>query len=135
MREKIEKWMSGRNGMDELARAESILVLIPLLLSIFVRHWLVSLLLMVLVIGLWVHIYFRMFSRNTLKRSDENQRFLDARYLMTIKWHRRKQRFAQRKTHRFFHCPYCRQELRVPRGVGRIRITCPKCRSEFVRRS
>lgn len=135
MREKIAKWMSGRNGMDELARAETILILVPLLLSLFVSHWLISLLLAALVVGLWVHIFFRVFSKNVMKRYEENQKFLDARYQMTVKWNRKKKQFAQRKTHRFFYCPNCKQEVRVPKGHGRIRITCPKCRTEFVRRS
>ncbi len=135
MRDKIAKWMSGRNGMDELARAESIMVLVPLLLSLFVRQWLINLILMALVVGLWVHIYFRVFSKNVTKRYEENQKFLNARYQMTVKWNRKKKHFEQRKTHCFFYCPNCKQEVRVPKGHGRICITCPKCRTEFIKKS
>ena len=120
MREKFIRFMNGRNGMDELARAESWVVMILLVVSIFTR----SAILDILAIGLMIHMYFRVFSRNVNKRYAENQKFLNARYEWTVKAERRKKRFAQRK-----------QEVRVPRGHGKICITCPKCREQFVRRS
>lgn len=30
------------------------------------------------------------------------------------------------------HCPECGQSLRVPRGKGTIRVTCPKCKKSFI---
>ena len=93
MREKFIRFMNGRNGMDELARAESWVVMILLLVSIFTR----SAILDILAIGLMIHMYFRVFSRNVNKRYAENQKFLNARYEWTVKAERRKKRFAQRK--------------------------------------
>ena len=29
----------------------------------------------------------------------------------------------------------CRQKIRVPRGKGKIEITCPSCRSKFIKRT
>ena len=43
-----------------------------------------------------------------------------------------KKRWAQRGTYRFFKCPQCRQIVRVPKGRGKICITCPKCKTEFM---
>ena len=40
-------------------------------------------------------------------------------------------RFISGKTHKYFTCPNCRQKLRVPKGNGRITITCPKCKTQF----
>ena len=131
MREKFARFMNGRNGADELARFESWAVLILLVLSIFTKSFLPD----VLAIALMVHMYFRMFSRNVSKRYTENQKFLNFRYECTVKWNRKKKHFAQRKQYKFFKCPMCKQEVRVPRGHGKICITCPKCREEFVRRS
>lgn len=54
MREKFIRFMNGRNGMDELARAESWVVMILLLVSIFTR----SAILDILAIGLMIHMYF-----------------------------------------------------------------------------
>ena len=104
MREKFIRFMNGRNGMDELARAESWVVMILLLVSIFTR----SAILDILAIGLMIHMYFRVFSRNVNKRYAENQKFLNVRYEWTVKAERRKKRFAQRKQYKFFKCPMCK---------------------------
>ena len=44
-------------------------------------------------------------------------------------------RWAQRSTYRFFKCPQCKQTVRVPKGRGKICITCPKCKTEFIKKS
>lgn len=44
-----------------------------------------------------------------------------------------RERLKQRKTHRFFKCPECGVTVRVPKGKGKIKITCPKCKNAFVR--
>ncbi len=48
---------------------------------------------------------------------------------------KKKREWEQRKTYRFFSCPQCEQRVRVPKGKGRIEITCPKCRTSFVKKS
>ena len=131
MREKIARFMVGRNGVDDLARFESWFVLVVLILSIFTRSGLLDL----IAIAFIVHMYFRVFSRNVSKRYEENRKFLNFRYDWTVKWNRKKKHFEQRKMYKFYKCPMCRQEVRVPRGHGKICITCPKCREEFIRRS
>ena len=131
MREKLARFMVGRNGVDDLARFESWFVLVVLILSIFTRSGLLDL----IAIAFIVHMYFRVFSRNVSKRYEENQKFLNFRYDWTVKWNRKKKHFEQRKMYKFYNCPMCRQEVRVPRGHGKICITCPKCREEFIRRS
>ena len=131
MKEKFYRFMQGRNGEDELARMHSWLVLILLLVGMFTRIGLFSL----LALGLLIYMYFRVFSRNTSKRYEENRKYLDFRYNRTVAWNRFKKRFAQRRDYKFFKCPMCRQEVRVPRGHGKIEITCPKCREKFIRRT
>lgn len=131
MREKLARFMVGRNGVDDLARFESWFVLVVLILSIFTRSGLLDL----IAIAFIVHMYFRVFSRNVSKRYEENQKFLNFRYDWTVKWNRKKKHFEQRKMYKFYKCPMCRQEVRVPRGHGKICIICPKCREEFIRRS
>lgn len=66
---------------------------------------------------------FRCFSKNPYKRYEENRRFLQF-------WDRLKDR-----QHRYFKCPKCRQQVRVPRGKGKISITCPKCGEKFIKKS
>lgn len=131
MREKFYQFMSGRNGADDLARMHSWMVLVLLLLGIFTRLGIFSLLALVLM----VYMYFRVFSRNTSKRYEENQKYLNFKYNRTVSWNRFKKHLAQRKDYRFYKCPMCKQEVRVPKGHGKIEITCPKCREQFIRRS
>lgn len=131
MREKLYQFMSGRNGLDELARLHSWLVLILLLIGLFTRVGLFS----ILALALMIYMYFRVLSRNTAKRYEENQKYLNFRYERTVQWNKFKKRMGQRKNYRFYRCPTCRQEVRVPKGHGKIEISCPKCRETFIRRS
>ena len=66
---------------------------------------------------------FRMYSRNIEARRRENAAFVN--FFNRLK----------DKEHRYFHCPRCRQTVRVPRGRGKINITCPKCGSKFIKKS
>ena len=111
MRDKLYRFMQGRNGMDELARMQSWLVLILLLVGMFTRIGLFSFVALILMI----YMYFRVFSRNTSKRYEENQKYLNFRYNRTVSWNRFKKRMGQARDYRFFKCPMCKQEVRVPR--------------------
>lgn len=130
MREKITRFMMGRNGVDDLSRFLNVVVFIFLLLGIFVSSFLST-----LGFGILTYQYFRILSRNVYQRFRENTIYLNLRSGM-IRWlFVRKQRFSERKAYRFFTCPSCKQVLRVPRGKGRIVLTCPKCREQFERKS
>lgn len=129
MRQRLYQFMIGRNGVDELAKAESWLVLGTVILSFFLPGFgLISLVLL-------IHMYYRVFSRNLVKRRKENQWWLNERYQRVVRRNRRKVRWAQRNVYRYFKCPTCKQQVRVPSGHGKICITCPKCRTEFVKRT
>ena len=117
------RFMMGRYGTDKLNMAILVVGLIASLLSVFVRRPLLNLFLVLLSYGLMGWALFRMLSRNTYKRYRENRK-----YLML------KERFKDRE-HRYFDCPRCRQQVRVPRGKGKISITCPKCREKFIRKT
>ncbi len=122
--------------MDDMSNFEIKIAWIPLLLSILLRR--IPYANDVFTIIFWallIHSYFRVFSKNITKRYDENQRFLYWRYNMAVKMNRQKRRLEQKKEFCFFKCPMCKQEVRVPKGHGKIEITCPKCREKFVRRS
>ena len=131
MKEKMQRFMAGRYGADELSKAHSVAVMILLLLSMFGRlgilYW--------LALALMIYSIWRMFSKNVSKRYEENQKYLNCRYKATVKIDRMKKHFAQRKIYRFYKCPQCKQKVRVPKGRGKICITCPKCRTEFVKKS
>ena len=131
LREKILRFMMGRNGVDEFSRALSFAVLFCLIVDLFARTGILSL----LGIALMVYMYFRVFSRNVVKRQRENQKYRNLRYQAAVKRHQFKNQFRQRKNYKFFRCPTCRQKVRVPKGHGRVEISCPKCRERFLRRT
>ena len=125
------RFMQGRNGVDQFSQFLNIVVLILFAIALFVENVIIDSLPLV-VMG---YMYFRIFSRNIAKRSVENQKFCNMRYDFSIKKNKWKKQWEQRKIYRFFTCPMCHQKVRVPKGRGKICITCPKCRQEFIRRS
>lgn len=131
MNSRMQQFMIGRNGADEFGKFLSGMIFAVFILSLFIKSGFLY------VFGLFLigYAYFRMFSRNIPKRYAENQKFLTMRYKGTVKWNLTKKHLVERKTHRFFKCPNCKQKVRVPKGRGKICITCPKCRTEFVKKS
>ena len=128
MKEKLRNFFSGRNGMDSLSSTLSWGSIILMLLSGFIQvDWLQAILYYLSLVGLF-YAYYRVFSRNLSKRQAENYAFLS--------WKNQcKQRWQQRKTHRFYRCPKCKTVLRVPKGKGKISITCRSCGEKFIRKT
>lgn len=116
IREGIARFMAGRYGMDQLGVALLIASLVFVLLGRFLYAplSLIALALMALSI-------YRSYSRQIEKRRRENARFL---HLLDP---------LRDREHRYYRCPKCRQQVRVPRGKGRIAIRCPKCGERFAR--
>lgn len=131
MREKLRRFMTGRYGVDQLSRLYLVLTLVLLVLSMITKLPIFY----GLAIILLIYMYYRMFSKNTTKMYAQNQKYLNMRYQIVVKWNNAKKHFAQRKEYRFYRCPKCHQKVRVPRGKRKICITCPKCRNEFIKKS
>ncbi len=131
MRNFFQRLMFGRYGADALNNAMLVLCLVLMILSRVLRAgWLDLLSIAVLVIC-----YLRVFSRNINARYQENQKFLAAVQPVRKWFGGMKQRFRDRKTHRYFTCPSCGMTLRVPKGKGIINISCPKCRTQFIKKT
>ncbi len=131
MREKLQRFMTGRYGTDQLSKLFLAVTLILLVLSMF-THWGALYLVALVLLG---YTYYRMFSRNVSKMYAQNQKFLNLRYRLVAKKDAFRKRWAQRKEYHFYKCPSCKQRVRVPRGKGKICITCPRCRNEFIKKS
>ncbi len=131
MRRRFEQFMQGRYGMDQFGRTLFWATMVCLVLSLIFGGRIWYTLGMVLII----YSYFRMFSRNYAKRYAENQKYLHLTAGIRGKFAQFKRENAQRKTHHIYRCPSCRQKIRVPKGKGKIAITCPKCRTEFIKHS
>lgn len=136
MREKLQRFMMGRYGADELGKVLNIVALVLLVLSsFFAKIPVVYSLLYWAGFVLLIYNVFRMFSKNISKRYEENQKYRTFRYRVVTKLEAKKKRWQQRKTYRFYKCPDCKQQVRVPKGRGKICITCPRCKHEFIKRS
>lgn len=131
MREKLERFMMGRYGVDQFGRFLNFVILVLLVLSLFFRKSPFYTLALVL----FVYAYFRMLSKNHQKRYRENEIYLTQKNRITSFFARRKSMWRQRKQFHIYKCPSCKQKIRIPRGKGKIRIICPKCHAEFVKRS
>lgn len=134
MRAWFQRFMSGRYGGDAFSIFLSLAALVVVVLGLFVPG-LFGMLLGWLGWAALIYSYYRIFSRNIPKRAAENRWFLAQRYAVQQRFASARTRFAQRKVYRYFRCPRCRQQLRVPRGRGRISITCPKCGTSFIKKS
>ena len=123
----LRNLMIGRYGPDHLGVAMIFLSLALSLVHTFTRF--PVLLYISYIIAILALI--RILSRNIERRRAENDRFI--RYWWPVKT-RVKLFIAtikQRKTHKFYKCPSCRNTLRVPKGKGTIQVTCPKCGERF----
>ena len=119
----MRSYMAGRYGTDKLNLAILGTALAVCLVAGFIRIPAVNLLLTAVSYGLMIWAICRCLSRNTYKRYQENRKFLQF-------WDRLRDR-----DHRYYDCPRCRQNVRVPRGKGKIAITCPRCREKFIRKT
>ena len=119
----LRNFMVGRYGTDRLNMVILSVGLVTSLLSVLIKFAPANLVLFLVSYGMMFWAIFRSLSRNTYKRYQENRKFLQ---------------FTGRlkdREHRYFDCPKCRQMVRVPRGKGKISITCPRCREKFVRKT
>ena len=130
IRNAIQRLMYGRYGGDQLNTFMLIGYLVCYLLFAL-THWRI---LYWLSLALIFFTFFRMFSRNIMKRREENYKF---QHLVgpVQKWLRLQRTIRKDKEHRYFKCPNCGQQLRVPRGKGTITVTCRGCGASFKEKS
>ena len=119
----LRSFMAGRYGTDRLNMVILCAGLVASVLSVSVKVSPLNVVFWALSYGLMIWAIWRSLSRNTYKRYQENRKFLQI-------FDRLKDR-----EHRYFDCPKCRQMVRVPRGKGKIAITCPRCREKFVKKT
>lgn len=123
MKTSLRQFMMGRYGTDKLNMAILSVGLILCILVVFIKQPVVDMMLTFLSYGFMFWAIFRMLSRNTYKRYQENRKYLQ--FFERIK----------DREHRYFDCPRCHQPVRVPRGKGKIAITCPKCKEKFIKKT
>ena len=123
LRAKLQRFMAGRYGSDKLNLLLIGIGFVFCIAAMFIKYIPVRLSFAVVSYVFLFWSVFRCLSRKTYKRYQENRK-----YLMLI------DRIKDRE-HRYFDCPRCKQQVRVPRKKGKIAITCPKCREKFIRKT
>ena len=118
----LRRFMAGRYGHDRLNLTMLVVGCVLCFVQLFVPAG-IGVILTIASEALLILSLFRCFSRNTYKRYNENRRFL----LLVDR--------IKDRAHRYYACPKCRQTVRVPRGKGKIAITCPKCREKFIKKT
>lgn len=122
--------MYGRNGLDAFGYFLLITALVVNLISSLADSWLLSL----LGSGILAYCIFRTLSKNLYKRQSENAKYLSIQNKFLRDKNTRKKMWDERKTHKYFKCK-CGTRLRVPKGKGKIEITCPKCKTKMIKRT
>ena len=124
----IQKFMIGRNGRDEL---QIVVLYASFILYAFAglldKHLPLPIFRIVGWLGVVYSIY-RFCSKDVIRRREENRKFLQEIEFLKL-------RISVRKTHKIYRCKGCGRKIRVPKGKGKIEITCPLCGKKFIRRT
>jgi|O827metagenome_2_1110793.scaffolds.fasta_scaffold26806_2 hypothetical protein len=128
----LSRFMYGRNGVDRLGLTMIWAALLLDIINMLLREKPVVSGITGLVSGVLLFTaLFRMFSRNLEKRRAENTRFMEKVWWPVSRRMAGARQQRMDKEHRYFTCHRCGAVCRVPRGKGRIVITCPRCGGEI----
>lgn len=128
---KLQRSMYGRYGNDELGKflmvTAIVLVFVSLIEPLRFMYF--------IALALMIWATFRCYSRNITKRRAELNRYLKLAEKPKLWIRQRKRMWNDRKTHCYIKCRDCKMYLRVPKGKGRIKVNCPKCGKEFIKKT
>lgn len=144
IRAKLQQFMMGRYGADELYMFLNIFVLVSAIaesiVGIFIgtKPWGFVLLIIwnVLNVSLIVWAVVRFFSKNIFKRKFQNRRFLSVckvlKRVFTFNTSKRAKNGPQDGYGYIYRsCTYCGSTLRLPYKAGRNAVVCPRCSKRF----
>ncbi len=140
-----------KRGLDELNRALLIAGIAALLAGLFFQYgtW-PKILLTLIAVAALLFAAIRLFSANASRVYQQNMKYLT---LVTAvraffrgksggqqRPHRAKKAkknptWSEIKHYKYLVCPQCAQRLRVPRGKGKLRVTCTRCGNRFETKS
>lgn len=132
MKERLNRFMYGRYGNDDLNKTLLLSGVVFSLISFFAFPKLFT----VLAYTMLFSALYRFFSRKVQDRYQENQSFLSLKNRILSRLTGKRHKTAghthdKDHTKKVFQCPGCGQKVRVPKGKGTILITCPKCHTQF----
>lgn len=132
MKERFSNFMQGRNGADAYGQFLNYVMLVLAVLNLaFFRNIPVNF----IILATMVYSLYRTFSKNLAKRQQENDRYLLRTQAMRKGLRKTKRHLFGEGGYKYFSCPECGAELRVPKKKGKIKVRCPKCNHETIIRS
>ena len=135
MRDRLNKFMQGRYGVDQFARFTLGVALFVIVVGSFIRRSAAGSVLDMIGMILIIYTYFRILSRNVSARYAENQKYLSVTAKYRAWFQKEKRMMGQRKDYHIYSCPGCGQKIRIPRGgFKKVEIECPKCHTKFIKR-
>lgn len=127
----FRNFMTGRYGTDQLTVA----MLVSGMVFTFIGDAFRLETLTLLTYAIFIGCVFRTMSRNIATRRSENQKFMKY-FTPVMTWSKSKYNMIRSgRSYKYFKCPNCNQQLRAPRGKGKIAVTCQKCGIKFIQNS
>lgn len=127
LRAKLARFMQGRYGADQLNLTLIVVAVVGSLIGSLLRLRLIVL----LTDALLIVVFYRMLSKDLGKRAAENTKYLQKTAGVRKSVQEFTNRYKNRKQFRYYTCPKCHARLRIPRGVGKVTITCRSCGEKF----
>ena len=128
----LQMWRN-KYGNDQLGMFIYVLWLILLLVNVFARSIVITYLELLCMV---IYLY-RFISSHHQQRYSENMKFLEIKDKISSKFTNKKSTsfYTTEVSYKYYKCKGCGAKLRVPKGKGKISITCPKCKTTFKSRS
>ena len=128
---RFAQWFEGRYGMDELSQTLIIVGCVLVVINFIFSISFVSFL--SLIAFIWA--FFRVYSKNYEARTRELVRYQELMRNPKEGWRITSRRWQNRKTTMYFKCKGCGTMLNIPRGKGKLLVTCPKCGTKVEKKS
>jgi len=127
LNETLDRFMAKRYGNDEL---NTVLLILCVFLVIFAAvEESQPICVITLIVCLFAEI--RFFSKNINRRQKEFGLYLRAKHEIKRVFSEESEKLADRVTYKYVKCPHCGTVIKLPRGAGKVTITCPKCNNKF----
>lgn len=122
---KLQKFMYGRYGLDDLGNFLFKIYLVLLIINLFVKSYILTIIELLIV----VIVLYRFLSKNIYKRSNENVRFRKLKKKIFKPFSNIKRNIKD-KDHVYKKCHYCKTTLKlpVPNKRGFKKVKCPECK-------
>lgn len=124
---RLGAWALGRNGADEVSSACTNVAVVLVVVNLITRSSAFA----IVALALLAYSWFRISSKDVSRRRAEVAE-VSRRLGPVLSWLANPMTAAREaRGYKHLTCPSCGQRVRIPRGKGKVRVTCPKCHIRF----